>query len=102
MKLNFNKDLGGGTTMMKSEDLENEVKELQHTCEMLRAEKAKLWTENLKLKNGILNASESMQYLLQAILEKANETAVANAPIPIDTRLRHLRPRKDPGNCKSR
>ena len=88
--------------MMKSEELKNEVKELQHTCDMLRAEKAKLWAENLKLKNGILHASESMQYLLQAILEKAKETGVANAPIPIDTQLRHLRPRKNPGNCKSR
>jgi hypothetical protein len=92
----------GSIKMMESGDMKNEVEELQRTCEILRAEKAKLWAENLKLKNGILNASESMQYLLQAILEKANETAVANAPIPIDTQLRHLRPRKNPGKCKSR
>jgi hypothetical protein len=55
--------------VMESWDLKKEVRELQHTCEMLRA-------ENLKLKNGILHASESMKDFLQAILEEANETAV--------------------------
>ena len=55
--------------VMESWDLKQEVRELQRTCEKLRA-------ENLKLKNGILHASEGMQAFLQAALEEANETAV--------------------------
>ena len=60
--------------VMESEDLKKEVRELQRTCETLRAEKTKLWAENLKLKNGILHASESMKNFLQAIVEEADET----------------------------
>ena len=55
--------------VMESWDLKKEVRKLQRTCEKLRA-------ENLKLKNGILHASEGMQAFLQATLEEANETAV--------------------------
>jgi archaellum component FlaC len=54
--------------VMESWDLKKKVGELERTCEMLRA-------ENLKLKNDILHAGESMQDFLQAILEDANETA---------------------------
>ena len=62
--------------VMESEDLKKEVRELQRTCETLRAENSKLLAENLKLKNGILHASESMKDFLQAIVEEADETAV--------------------------
>ena len=34
-----------------------------------------MFAQNLKLKNGILHASESMKDFLQAIVEEANETA---------------------------
>ena len=59
----------------ESEDLKNEVRELQRTCEMQRTENSKMFAQNLKLKNGILRASESMKDFLQTIAEEANETA---------------------------
>ena len=55
--------------VIESWDLKKEVRELQRTCEMLRA-------ENLKLKNGILHASESMKDFLEGIEEETNETAL--------------------------
>lgn len=62
--------------VMESEDLKKEVRELRQTCETLRAEKAKLWDQNLKLKDGIKRASQNMKDSLQAIFEEANEPAV--------------------------
>jgi cell division protein FtsB len=59
----------------KSEDLKNQVNELHSTCEMLRAEKAALKAENLKLKNGILHASETMRDFLQTIVAEADKAA---------------------------
>jgi ribosome-associated translation inhibitor RaiA len=59
----------------ESEDLKNEVRELQRTCEMLQAEKTKVTDENLKLKNGILHASETMRDFLASIVAEANEAA---------------------------
>jgi ribosome-associated translation inhibitor RaiA len=59
----------------KSEDLTNQVRELHRTCEMLRTERNTLRAENLKLKNGILHASETMRDFLKAIVEEANEPA---------------------------
>ena len=59
----------------KSEDLTNQVRELHRTCEMLRTERTTLKAENLKLKNGILNASETMRDFLKTIVEEANEAA---------------------------
>jgi hypothetical protein len=59
----------------KSEDLKNQVRKLHSTCEMLRAEKATLKAENLKLKNGILHASETMRDFLQTIVAEADEAA---------------------------
>ena len=61
--------------LKESEDLKNEVRELHHTCEMLRTEKTALKAENLKLKTGILHASENMRDFLQAIVADANGTA---------------------------
>ena len=58
----------------ESEGLKNEVRDLQRTCEVLRAENSKMFAQNLKLKNGILQASESMKDFLQTIVEEANET----------------------------
>ena len=82
IKLKFNKDLQQQLSefeekmtvifqqlVMESWDLKKEVRKLQRTCEMLRA-------ENQKLKNGILTTSESMKNFLQAIAEEADETAV--------------------------
>ena len=63
----------------ESEGLKHEVRELQRTCEMLRAENSKMFAQNLKLKNGILHASESMKDFLQAIAEEADEAAVEEA-----------------------
>ncbi len=59
----------------KSEDLKNQVTELHRTCEMLQAEKATLKAENLKLKNGILHASETMRDFLQTIVAEADGAA---------------------------
>lgn len=59
----------------ESEDLKNEVKELQNTCEMLRAEKTTLTAENLKLKHGILQASQTMSEFLKGLVVEANEPA---------------------------
>jgi hypothetical protein len=56
----------------ESEDLKNEVRELQRTCEMLGTEKTTLKAENLKLKTGILRASENMRDFLQAVVADAN------------------------------
>ena len=60
----------------ESEDMKKEVRELRQTCEMLRAEKAKLLEQNLKLKAGIKRASQNMKDSLQGILEEANEPPV--------------------------
>ncbi len=57
----------------ESEGLKNEVRELHRNYEIMRDEKTKLQAENLKLKNGILQASESMRDFLKAIVEEANE-----------------------------
>ncbi len=57
----------------ESEDMKKEVRELRQTCEMLRAEKAKLLEQNLKLKAGIKRASQNMKESLQGILQEANE-----------------------------
>jgi DNA polymerase III gamma/tau subunit len=59
----------------ESGDLKNEVRELQSTCEMLRSKKIMLEAENLKLKNGILHASEAMRDFLASIVAEANEAA---------------------------
>jgi hypothetical protein len=59
----------------ESEDLKNEVRELHSTCEMLRAEKTTLMAENLKLKNGILQASETMTDFLKALVVETSEAA---------------------------
>ena len=59
----------------ESEDLKNEIRELQRTCDILRAERNTLKAENLKLKNGILHASETMRDFLRAIVVEANDTA---------------------------
>jgi DNA polymerase III gamma/tau subunit len=59
----------------ESEDLKNEVRELQNTCEMLRAEKTTLISENLKLKHGILQASETMTDFLKSLVVDTNEAA---------------------------
>jgi hypothetical protein len=52
----------------ESENLKNEVRELQNTCEMLRGEKTTLIAENLKLKNGILQASKTMTDFLKGLV----------------------------------
>ncbi len=57
----------------ESERLKNEARELHRSYEILRDEKAKLKAENLKLKNGILQASESMRDFLKAIVEEGNK-----------------------------
>jgi DNA polymerase III gamma/tau subunit len=59
----------------ESEDLQNEVRELNRTCEMLRAEKTTLKAENLKLKNGILHSIETMRDSLAAIVGETDEAA---------------------------
>jgi DNA polymerase III gamma/tau subunit len=59
----------------ESEDLKNEVRELQSTCEMLRADKTTLIAENLKLKHGILQASQTMTEFLKGLVVEANEPA---------------------------
>jgi sugar-specific transcriptional regulator TrmB len=59
----------------ESEDLKNEVRELQRTCEILRAEAANSKAEYLKLKNGILHAGETMRNFLGSIVTEADEAA---------------------------
>jgi archaellum component FlaC len=63
----------------ESEDLKNEVKELQSTREMLRTEKSRLTAKNLILKYGILQASETIRDLLWNIVMEANESAPEQA-----------------------
>ncbi len=60
----------------ESEEMKKEVRELRQTCETLRAEKARLLEQNLKLKAGIKRASQSMKDSLHGILEEANEPPV--------------------------
>jgi uncharacterized protein YdcH (DUF465 family) len=59
----------------ESEDLKDEVRELQNTCEMLRAEKTTLVAENLKLKDGIMHASKTMVDFFKALLVETKEAA---------------------------
>ena len=66
----------------ESEDLKKEVRKLQSTSESQRAENERLFAQNdrlfaqnLKLKNGMLTASERLKDFLQGIEEEANETA---------------------------
>jgi DNA polymerase III gamma/tau subunit len=59
----------------ESEDLKNEVRELQNTCERLRAEKSTLTAENLKLKHGIMRASETMMDFFKTLVAEPNEAA---------------------------
>ena len=59
----------------ESDDLKNEVRELQKTCEMLRAEKSTLMTENQKMKHGIMHASETMIDFFKTLLVETNEAA---------------------------
>ena len=67
----------------ESEDLKNEVRKLQSIGESQRAENERLFAQNerlfaqnLKLKNGMLTASERLKDFLQSIAEEANETAL--------------------------
>jgi hypothetical protein len=53
----------------EADDLKNEVRELNRTCDMLRADKTALKTENLRLKNGILHSIETMRDSLASIVE---------------------------------
>jgi septal ring factor EnvC (AmiA/AmiB activator) len=53
----------------EADDLKNEVRDLNRTCDMLRAEKTALKTENLRLKNGILHSIETMRDSLASIVE---------------------------------
>ena len=73
----------------ESEDLKKEVSKLQITGESQRAENDRLFAQNesqraendrlfaqnLKLKNGMLTASERLKDFLQGIEEEAKETA---------------------------
>ena len=59
----------------ETEDLKNEVRELNRTCDTLRGEKATLKAENLKLKTGILNTLETMRDSLSALVEEAGVDA---------------------------
>jgi hypothetical protein len=73
----------------ESEDLKKEVRKLQSTSESQRAENDRLFAQNesqraendrlfaqnLKLKNGMLTASERLKDFLQGIEEEANEKA---------------------------
>jgi hypothetical protein len=53
----------------EADDLKSEVRDLNRTCEMLRADKTALKTENLRLKNGILHSIETMRDSLASIVE---------------------------------
>jgi HPt (histidine-containing phosphotransfer) domain-containing protein len=59
----------------ESEDLKNEVRELESTCEMLRAEKTTLIAKNMKLKYDILQAGDTLRDTLRNIVMEANEPA---------------------------
>jgi predicted nuclease with TOPRIM domain len=59
----------------ETEDLKNEVRELNRTCDTLRGEKATLEAENLRLRDGILSSIETMRESLSALVEETNVAA---------------------------